>query len=70
MEFDSNFYDAKIPLCLSRFFSLPQTEGVRFFFFSKDDERLRGITELIHLFFVTLNEIQWGRKPCLVINIL
>lgn len=43
MEFDGNIYDAKIPLCLSRFFSLPQTESTRFFFFSKDDERLRGI---------------------------
>ncbi|NXW06734.1 NOL8 protein, partial [Fregetta grallaria] len=32
---------AKIPLCLSRFFSPPWTQSARFFFFSKDDERLR-----------------------------
>uniref|UniRef100_A0A8D2Q1W0 Nucleolar protein 8 n=1 Tax=Zosterops lateralis melanops TaxID=1220523 RepID=A0A8D2Q1W0_ZOSLA len=30
------------------FLSLPRTEKVRTFFFSKDDERLRGTTELFH----------------------
>ncbi|NXD37677.1 NOL8 protein, partial [Copsychus sechellarum] len=40
-EKDQEMQDAKIHLYLSRFLSLPHTESPRFFFFSKDDERLR-----------------------------
>lgn len=70
MEFETNYYDTEISLYFSRFSSLPQAVSARFFFFSKDDERLKGIMGFIHIHPYNFStETLQEKKCCLVINV-
>lgn len=60
MEFETNFYDTDISLYFSRFSSLPQAVSARLFFFSKDDERLKGIMGFIPIWFLILHNVFCG----------
>lgn len=60
MEFETNFYDTEISLYFSRFSSLPQAVSARLFFFSKDDERLKGIMRFIPIWFLILRNVFCG----------
>lgn len=60
MEFETNFYDTEISLYFSRFSSLPQAVSARLFFFSKDDERLKGIMRFIPIWFLILHNVFCG----------
>lgn len=60
MEFETNFYDTEISLYFSRFSSLPQAVSARLFFFSKDDERLKGIMQFIPIWFLILRNVFCG----------
>ena len=41
IELETKFCGVNISLCFPRFLPLPQSGSARFFFFFKDDERLR-----------------------------
>lgn len=67
MEIETKFCGVNISLCFPRFLPLPQSGSARFFFFFKDDERLRGETVYLPVLPLPISLLQLKRnKYCLV----